>query len=156
MDKLRLAFIFQLTKYITWPESSFNNETSRIRVCIVGPDTKQLQALHRDKVKQIHSQGRNLELIAYNSWHSLKTLKKEENCHLVYLGYLNPPPIELVSIVENNNGLLIGKDLSFVDAGGMMALTKNGAKLSIILKQEWVNTSQVKIQARFLRIIKLR
>lgn len=157
LDKLRLAFMFQLTKYIIWPSSSFSSSDTSIKLCLVGPNAVNLIDTQRQSPKlknRVH--GRKLELLAYPSWQDLQSLAEHEFCHLIYTDYIDEPPAEFVSLTRQNEAILIGKSVAFLDAGGSMALAQNGGKLAILLKEAWLNSSAVKLQSRLLRIIKMR
>jgi len=157
MDKLRLAFIFKLTKFVIWPDSSFDSDNSTIKLCLVGPNAFSLIKGQQKNIKlNNYSQGRQLELISFSAWQELQTVNPKQFCHLIYTDYIATPSDEFVSLIKKNDAILIGKNKSFVDGGGTMALSQQGGKLSIFLQQEWLEYSEVKLQSRLLRIIKLR
>ncbi|WP_163834790.1 YfiR family protein [Spartinivicinus ruber] len=148
------AFIYKISKFVIWPESTFKNKDSTVNLCLYGPDQLGLAAI-LGKLKGKKTQQRPLDVFSVSSESALVRLIKEgQHCHMLYFtnGNINQILKRNTSLLTNT--LLVGGNKGFLTSGGMVALILVDKKLNIFINRQALEQSSVKLQARLLMITK--
>lgn len=121
--KIKAAYLFNLSKFIEWPEEKSQDAEMPFTICVYGhnPFGQSLEKLREHKVK-----GRNIA-IDY-----VPENQPIEHCRLVFLSRDNPAPIPRVLTNGGGNAaiLSVSDDKNFLAGGGLISLvTENDTVL---------------------------
>jgi len=135
---VRAAFVYNLTKYVSWPGSGHD-----LNICVLGGGATG-PALKR-VVDGKESSGRKIHVDL------LSTDADLHRCDIVYL--TDPTAKGIRSVLEKMRGtsvLTVGEDESFVREGGMVGFVRSGDSMQIEVNLDSVNSGVLKISSRLL------
>lgn len=141
---VRTAFVFNLTKYVEWPQP-----TDELVIGFVGDRAtgKTLQEMLDGKT----SESRPIHVLLNPSGEELK------RCNMLYVADSSPPVIRAaLGKLADKNILTVGEVDSFVSNGGMIGLIKAGDQIQIQVNLEAAQHSGVKISSRLLNLAVIR
>jgi hypothetical protein len=137
---VKAAFVFNLTKYVEWPQAS--NEML-IGFVGEGPTGDVLKNMLDGKT----SESRPIRVLLSPSDQEL------ERCNILYIADPSPPRIRAtLDRVHGRSILTVGDTGSFVRQGGMISLVTVGEQVQIQVSVETAQASQLKISSRLLNI----
>lgn len=137
---VKAAFVFNLTKYVEWPQ--VNNEML-IGFVGEGPMGDVLKTMLENKT----SETRPIHVVLS------PTDQELEHCNLVYLADASPKKTRAALDRVHGKGILtVGETESFLRQGGMIALVTVGQQVQIQVKLEAAQESRLKISSRLLNI----
>lgn len=135
---VRAAFVYNLTKYVVWP-----NRTRDIVICFSGNDN--MGVVLKDVVDGKESDGRLIHVL-------LQPRDPDfAQCNILYVA--KSPPKNIHSVVERTQRatiLTVGEDESFVLSGGMVGLVRAGDQLQIEVNLEAVRANGLSMSSRLL------
>lgn len=146
---LRAAYLYQITKFASWPPELLA-EAAPIRTCFVGAEITQISRIFAESTAQRLIAGHPLQSDRYEDWLQLRASLRQKPCHLVVASGREPG----LTRDERRQTLLIGFDMQWLNNGGMLALIQEGERININVNRSQLETSTVKLEARFLRLAK--
>ena len=142
---VKIAFVFNLTKYVEWPASAASNEivVGFVGEGSMGPALK--------KVLSGKAAGtRTVRVIVEPSKEEL------QRCNIVYMSYSSPQRIRAaLERVPRKNVLTVGDAASFTRSGGAVGLVTAGGHVQIQINPAAVEAAQLKISSRLLSLATL-
>lgn len=131
-DRLRAAMIFNLTKFVRWPEESLAGSDT-LRLCIVGKDsvTRHLSAVDGKKVN-----GRTLAVE--------QVTDVIGGCHVLVVGSSN------VEANPSFGTLTVGRDIDFLATGGMISIDVENNRMVFDVNLQAARSQQLQISAEVL------
>jgi hypothetical protein len=137
---VRAAYVFNLTKYVQWPQ-----ETSELIIGFIGSPTtgEKLRELLEGKT----SESRSIHVALFPSEEEL------QKCSILYL--TDTPSRKLRAALDKpaSRGILtVGESDLFVREGGMVGLVKVGDQIQIQVNLEAMQQAGVKISSRLLNV----
>lgn len=141
-DKIKAAYIYQFTQFVTWPDTIESLESS-INICILGnePITHQLKPLHLSKPNNqvIHIQFlQNIGNESCNILYIAKTKSRNLNAILKKLG--------------NRSILTISSIPDFAKKGGVIGFINVNNKVRIQINRKTAQRANLKISAKLLEV----
>lgn len=137
--KIKAAYLFNFTKFITWSEQS----TETFNICILGDDPFN-EAI--DPIEQRLAFNRPIKLFR------LTAVNKETHCHIVYVSAaVNAKSLGLT----NKNILTVGEEPAFLGQGGMVAFVKQQDKVKLQINLKCLQQSGLKISAKLLEVVEI-
>jgi hypothetical protein len=135
---VRAAFVYNLTKYVTWPASA-----RELSICVVGGGAtgSALKQVVEGKV----SDGRTLHVLLDPTDASLR------HCDIVY--WSDSSTSRARSILDKTRGtsiLTVGEDDKFVREGGMIGFVRTGDSIQVEVNLDSVKAGNLKISSRLL------
>ncbi len=146
---LRAAYLYQITKFASWP-ADLLPAAAPIRACFVGAEVTQVSRIFADSTATRVISGHPLRSERYDDWLQLRASLRQGPCHLIVAGGGEPG----LAVDERQHTLLIGFDPRWLKHGGMLALSQEGERISISVNRDQLELSRVKLEARFLRLAK--
>lgn len=137
---VRAAYVFNLTKYVTWPR-----KRDRLVVGVFGDGSTGpilSQVLDRKM-----SDGKTIHVVLHPSDSELR------DCDILYV--TKPSPTELHSILKRAAGqpvLTVGETDEFTRAGGMVGLVRSGDEMQIQVNLASLKAAQLQMSSRLLRL----
>jgi len=131
-DRLRAAMIFNLTKFVRWPEESLAG-SDILRLCIVGKDSvaRHLSAVDGKKVN-----GRTLAVEQVTG--------VVGGCHVLVVGGSN------VEARPSLGMLTVGTDIDFLADGGMISIDVENNRMVFDVNLQAARSQQLQISAEVL------
>lgn len=140
--KLKVAFLFNFAKFVSWPEPEFSAQPS-ITICVSGESSLDA-ALASLKGKS--AQGRNIVVKHDVNLHQLGF------CHVVFICSSDSTRVAKI-LNEVGKGVLTVSDIpAFVDAGGVIGLTVSDNKVAFEVNLEAAQQADLKISAQLLKV----
>jgi hypothetical protein len=137
---VRAAFVFNLTKYVEWPEAK-----SEMLIGFVGEDPM------GDRLKKMlegkTSEARQIHVLLSPTGQEL------ERCDLLYIADASPRKIRAaLDRVHGKAILTVGETDTFLRQGGMIGLITAGQQVQIQVRLHAAQESHLKISSRLLNI----
>lgn len=140
--KLKVAFLFNFAKFVSWPEPEFSAQPM-ITICVSGESSLD-DALAGLKGKS--AQGRDVVVKRDVKLHQLGT------CHVVFIGGSDSTRVAKI-LNEVGKGVLTVSDIpAFIDAGGVIGLTVSDNKIAFEVNLEAAQQADLKISAQLLKV----
>ncbi len=138
--RLKAAFIYNFTKYVTWPQD-VEQAGGKLNVCIVGKNS------YFDELSQL--QGREVRAFVLEI-RKLRISADLEGCHVAYLsGYR---PAKLLPKIDRQPVLTISDEEEFVDTGGMIGLVRDGRRIRFDINLGRARDARLQISSRLLQL----
>jgi hypothetical protein len=137
---VKAAFVFNLTKYVEWPQPSQN-----LTIGFVG-EGPMGEILHK-VLDGKASDSRPIHVLLSPSDEQM------EQCNILYIAYVEPKKIRaILDKVRTKNVLTVGETELFVQDSGMVALVRSGDHVQILVNLESTQNSHLKISSRLLNL----
>lgn len=139
--KIKAAYLYNFTKFITWPE----DDSRFFNICIVGIDPfgEIIAPIEGRTVK-----GRTIRLYQYDS------VKKAKECQLIYFAEANNA--EIISGVLTTHSLAqtltVGDLKVFAQQGGMIAFFVKDSKIKLFINLPALRQNGLEISAKLLEV----
>lgn len=145
VEQVHAAFLYNLARFVSWPESSFQGPGTPLYICFLGSTT--VIDLLRQAVAGEQVQGRPL------ATRQLRSLDGAESCHMLFftsrsarlyadrLHNLQQSPILLISPLHR-----------FAESGGMLALVERDNRIHPVINLGAVNRAGIVISSKLLRL----
>ena len=137
---VKAAFVFNLTKYVEWPQAS--NELV-IGFVGEGPMGETLERMLAGR----SSESRPIRVVLYPPDEEL------ERCSILYIADSAPSKVRaILDRVRTKSILTVGDTGSFARNGGMVGLVRVGEQVQIQVNLEVTHESRLRISSRLLNI----
>jgi hypothetical protein len=147
-DQVKAAYIFNFTKFTTWPESSFANPKSPIIIGIYEKDP--FGVLIDELVKDELVKGRSIVI---------KRIKRGEQispCHVLYVHRSNKiDPDEILTSLRGEGVLTLSDIDDFTKKGGIVKFYQDDGKMKFEVNAQEVSRSGITISSRLLRLAEM-
>jgi hypothetical protein len=138
---VRAAFVFNLTKYVAWPQSLHD----RLVLCVTGQGTMGpvLKQVLEGKV----SDGRRINVLLHPSENELR------DCDVLYVEELSPARIRAtLDRIRGRAVLTVGDTDQFARSGGMVALVRSGDEIEIHVNLDSLRSPRLEMSSRLLNL----
>jgi hypothetical protein len=135
---VRAAFVFNLTKYVNWPQPKRDLLIGFVGDAATGETFQKM-------LEGRTSDSRPIRVVLNPSHDELP------RCSILYVA--DSSPVRILAVldkVENKNILTVGEADSFAQDGGMIGLVKAGDQIHIHVNLEAMQHSELKISSRLL------
>lgn len=137
---VRAAFVFNLTKYVSWPQRHDGLVIGVLGQGSMGPILKQ-------QLDGKSSDGKKITVILHPSETELR------ECNIVYI--TQSAPMEVSSTLHRLSRravLTVGEGDGFARAGGMVGLVRSGDQMQIEVNLRALQAEQLQMSSRLLRL----
>jgi len=142
---VKAGFLFNLAKYVAWPEAEFADASAPIQIGIVGEDpfgTILEQTLAEKSVKSRKFEIRRFrEMVDIRSVHIL-FVPRSESHHVA----------QILNLVDTRPVLTVGEQAAFAVDGGMIAIVIENEKPSLHINPTAVERQHLEVDSKLLRI----
>lgn len=123
--KIKAAYLYNLIKFISWPNNSTNSANIEpTDICVYGynPFGSVLNKLTSRKAK-----GRPIDI------YYLSTDTDNQHCEIIFIAKKNNIDRSFLNQTGSNSHLTVGEDTAFIEQGGLISLvvTHNNVQLQI-------------------------
>ena len=142
--QLKAAYLYNITKFIQWPENAFQSKNDPIRLCIIGKHffENSLKPLEKKSVA-----SRNFELFYFEN------SSKATNCHISYLSTSQKNILqEELSLLESKSMMTISDIHAFAEQGGMIELRKQKNKIRMYINLQALSIKNLYLSSKLLEL----
>jgi hypothetical protein len=145
---LKLAFIYNVTKFVEWPTGTFDSASSAVVICIVGHDP-----FPADAERELRSRmtgGRPVDL------RKITALDDPGICQVVFITNADQKnTASILTKAENTSTLTVGENEGFVERGGVVNLAIQDMKIHFEINTGAAKRKHLIISSRLLALAKI-
>jgi hypothetical protein len=145
---LKLAFLYNFTKFVEWPPDSYRDAGAPLAICIVGRDpfSPEIEGDLRTKIVE----GHPVEVLNLKSTGTLSV------CHIVFIPATEKDQVnKIVRYLKGSSTLTVGETEGFAELGGIINLTVEGNKVRFEVNQLAAQRAGLKISSKLLSLAKI-
>ena len=142
---LKLAFIYNFTKFVKWPTSAFGNETSPMVLCIVGDDPFPADA--EQELRSRASNGHSIDL------RKVKPADDMKSCHIIFIPKTEPKAATALATGPGASPSLTISELEgFAKQGGVVEMFVEDNKLRFEVNAAQAKARQLTVSSQLLAL----
>ena len=142
--QIKAAYLYQFTRFVEWPESSFNSPDAKFNLCVLGTN----------------SFGVALSLLSQRSYEThpiilrfLKTVKQTRDCHLLYISLSESDhESDILTSVSKSPVLTVSSLPDFVERGGVIEFVRAGNHVRFSINHEACKRQGLACSAKLLEV----
>lgn len=143
--EVKAAFIFKFISFVEWPEESFPEDDTPIRIGILGEDPFGAALDRTIEGKSVR--GRTLEAKRSNDVEDLTA------CHIVFIAQPVPAGIStLTTRLHERHILTIGDTADFAKRGGIINFIEREGKIRFEINAKSAQQAQVRISSQLMSL----
>ncbi len=145
---VKLAFLYNFTKFIEWPPDSYRDARAPLEICIVGHDpfSPQIEGDLRTRIVGTHP----VEVL------TLKPADAVSVCHMVFIPATEEPRADkIVRDLKGSSTLTVGEAEGFAELGGIINFTVQSNKVHFEINQVAAQRAGLKISSKLLGLAKI-
>ena len=140
---LKVAFVYNFTKFAEWPASALAKGTGPLNICVLGKDTL------GDAWKALENKNAQGHPIVIRR---MEKLDESRGCHVVFVGADARSWVEIFKNAQNQNHLTVSDTESFMKSGGMIELFNGNNRIQFDINLEAAQHANVKISSQVLKL----
>ncbi|MDE2311036.1 MAG: YfiR family protein [Betaproteobacteria bacterium] len=139
---VKAAFVYNFTKFVEWPPEA----SGPLQFCLLGKTDPLLTALMKLEGKQ--SQGQNIQVRSVD-----RDAGSLVGCRVIVVGASEAGGIAaILNNAQQQPVLTVSEIDHFVDAGGMIGLVVNNAKVQFEIDAQAAQRANLKLSAQLLKL----
>jgi hypothetical protein len=145
---VKLAVLYNFTKFIEWPADSYSYPSAPLAICVVGHDPFSPEM---EKGLQIRKAGEHpIQVLA------LKPSETLDVCHMVFIPVTERDQEgKIVRSLKGTNILTVGEADGFAEMGGVINLTVENSGIHFEINRLAAERAHLKISAQLLSLAKI-
>lgn len=148
ISAVEAAFVYQFTRYVEWPEETFERTGNAFAITVVG-DRALSEALSQ-LVAEKGQDGRRYD-VRY-----VERPPSSGFAHIVFIGGdANPVEVLEAGLHFDGETLTVGEDEAFTREGGIMRLYEDNSRLRIEVNIDAAQRSRLKISSKLLDLARI-
>jgi len=145
--KVRVAYIYNFTKFIEWPENEWETGSEPVRICVVGSDPIRT-TLGELSTRDVR--GRPIRIVR------IRDASTIPQCHLLFISRSEEARVEtILRRLQGTSVVTISDIPRFAQRGGMIAFTTENNRVKIEINQRIIRQSGLKVSAKLLEIARI-
>jgi hypothetical protein len=146
--QVKAAFLYNFTRFVTWPPSAYSDRDAPIVIAIVGDDPF---GSYLDKLVD-GAKVENRPIVV----HRYEVVSTPSSAHIVFVTFKDPLKIkEAIAGFNPENTLFVGEATNFCQMGGHAQFIKTNGKIRIQINMAAANKSRLEISSKLLRTAKI-
>jgi hypothetical protein len=147
IEEVRSAFIYQLSKFIEFAKPIDKG----VQFCFFNDESG--PALSLMNRKELLSHNKEIVVNIIKNFSNVTELNL--NCNIIYVDDKSFSAVDAQWLSKiDNNIVVIGETVNFLELGGLAALIKEGNKIKLYINRAKLSESQTKIGSRLLALAK--
>jgi hypothetical protein len=145
---VKLAFLYNFTKFIEWPPASYRDPRAPLAICIVGHDpfSPDIEGDLRTRIVGTHP----VEVL------TLKPADTLTVCHMVFIPTAEEHQADkIVRDLKGSSTLTVGETEGFAELGGIINFTVEGNKVHFEINQLAAQRARLKISSKLLGLARI-
>jgi hypothetical protein len=145
---IKLAFLYNFTKFVEWPPESFPEPSAPLAICIVGRDPFSADLETELRSRKVGDHPVDVR--------SLRATDAVNACHIVFVPVTEKDHADkIMKDLQGSNTLTVGESEGFAELGGIINLVIEGNKLHFEVNQAAADRARVKISSKLLMMAKI-
>jgi uncharacterized protein DUF4154 len=141
--EVKAAFLFNFTKFVEWPDGSFNDPHAPIVIGIIGDDPFG-ESLIRIVAGQ-KAQGRAIVIIRYRRGDDLR------RCHILFISASERQhSTQILASLRDASVLTVSDIDGFAEAGGAMQFVMQESRVRFVVNLDAATQSKLRVSAKLL------
>ncbi len=151
--KVKAAYLYNFTKFVEWPETSFKDKDDPIVIGVLGTDPFGATLDKTVRGKKVKDRGIVVQRFTYQEGKGVDALK---SCHVLYVSSsLRTRLKSVLTKLRDSSMLVVGEGADFAPAGGMIGLVFEKGRIAFQVNVEAVEHAGLKVSAKFLSLAKI-
>ncbi len=143
--QIKAAFLYNFTKYVSWPAAKFANEDTPLSFCVIGHDP--FGPVLEETMNGKTFKGR---AILINRLQAIDDLKQ---CHLLFVSSSERDRVAQITSSASGAGVLTAGDMDrFTKQGGVINLTKRRNNVRFEINRSAADRAGLNISSRLLKL----
>lgn len=143
--EIKAAFLYNFTKFVTWPGSAFENDRSPIVIGILGENP--FDNLLEKTVDGKQVDGRDFVIKRF------KRIEDVERCQILFVRLTDTDRVaRLLDALELHGVLTVGDTDRFAGTGGVIGFFKDDDRIRFEINMDAAEASGLKISSRMLSL----
>jgi hypothetical protein len=145
---VKLAFLYNFTKFVDWPRDSFRSPTAPIIICIVGDDP--FSPNSESELRTRTAGGHPIEV------RTLRPTDILNVCQVAFVPFTaEEQATSIVRELKGSSTLTVGESVGFAALGGIINFTVEGNKLHFEVNVLAADRAGLKISANMLALARI-
>jgi hypothetical protein len=145
---VKLAFLYNFTKFVEWPSDSFRGPEAPLVICIVGNDPFSSSIEGELRSRNVGSHPIDVRTLRASDILSV--------CHMVFVPVTaEDQAAKVIRVLKGSSTLTVGETKGFAARGGMIDLMAEGNKLHFEVNLLAAERAGLKISAKMLALAKI-
>lgn len=141
---IKMAYLYNFTKFVTWPTSAFEHSDNRLNICIKGELPAQAVV---DQLQSKSTQGRKLSVTALQSREAI------DDCHILYLRDVDNKELErMAELLQKRPILSVSDKKGFAMAQGVIQFSLKQGQVQLTINQQRARDCGIRISAQLLEM----
>jgi hypothetical protein len=146
--RLKLAFLYNLAKFVDWPADAFPSAQAPLNICVVGRDPFDDQMEQEVADRSINGHP-----------YSLRRLRPSDDisgCHIIFLPVASDSSLpDILSRVRGSSAITVGESRGFARRGGMINFVVESLRVRFEVNLDASQRGRSRISSRFLALAKI-
>lgn len=143
--QIKAVFLFNFVSFVTWPSSSFKQDTDPFRICILGDDP--FGVVLNVTVENHAVDGRDLKILR------LKEVAATRNCQILFVSSSEQTlQKDILKVIKNLPILTVGDTEDFIESGGMVKFFSRSNKIRLEINPDALEAVGLKANANLLNL----
>lgn len=144
LANLKSAYIYNIAKFTSWPESQSSSDMTSINFCLYGSN-EVIELLQGIEGKAI---GKRLSRVIMP-----REVSDFKRCHVLYIAPEERKRYRyILSLIDQNQVITISDDERFIKSGGLINLTEIGQRLRFQINVGLLETQELHISSHLLKL----
>jgi hypothetical protein len=144
---VKLAFLYNFTKFVEWPASSYRDAGAPLAICIVGHDPFNPDLEGELRTRTVGGHPVEVRTLRPNDTLSV--------CHIVFFPVTEKDQDRIVRDLNGSSTLTVGETDGFAVRGGIINLTVEDNKVHFEVNQLAADRAGIRISSKLLSIAKI-
>jgi len=145
---LKLAFLYNFTKFVEWPSDSYRNPGAPLAICVVGTDPFSPSLEGELRTRTVEGHPVEVRTLSPNDALSV--------CHMVFVPVTEKnQAARIVSGLKGSSTLTVGETEGFAVQGGIINLTVEEDKVHFEINPVAAERAGLKISSKLLSMAKI-
>jgi len=146
--EVKLAFLLNFSKFVEWPDSSFEHSYSPIVVGIIGEDP--FDAMTEHSLTGQTAQGRAIVIRKYRYGDDLR------RCHVLFISASEHSHLaQILAGLQTASVLTVSDMDGFAEAGGMMQFVLEENRVHVVVNLDAATQSRLRVSAKLLALARV-
>ncbi len=142
---LKSVFLYNFCRFIEWPNSAFSSSSDPLVIGVFGQDP--FGPLLDEAVEGETYHGRPIRIEHYRSPREIK------RCQILFVSNSEINRMgEILSVVADKSIVTVGETDTFLDKGGMIALTSERNRVHLRINPGMLRGANITVSSKLLRI----
>lgn len=146
--QVKAVFLYNFTRFIEWPATSFNSSSSPFVIGIIGgnPFGSFLEEAIKDESVGMHK----IIIRHYSDFNLIG------DCHILFINYKDKEMIkQTLAAVKDKNILTVNEWQRFVEIGGMVQFINEGNRIKLIINNNAVKSARMQASSKLLSVAQI-